>query len=293
MVLLSASLICFPLNRVLYTITKYLFLFFDFFVIQGPFKASAFYPLTSKTRGRDLSVFRNPPGKLGYVRSAPGPDTYPGGSYKFYGRRDSYIELPNRGKLDTRRSITIIAWIYHQGHAGPIFHYMPNGWGVHLWMVSPRTLFVRYTRRRGRKMTTALSSRKIKPRKWQYIAATYDYITGYAKLYLDSKVIAKRKIGRIRLATNYPVRMGARRGDRRYFRGRISCVMVFDVALNPNQIARRKKRCFRGEVLCLSVCQSIRLSVVRSFVYVCLPDCLSGLSLCMFKGLFEILFVYL
>ena len=217
-------------------------------------------------------MFRNPPGKLGYVRSAPGPDTYPGGSYQFYGRRDSYIELPNRGKLDTRRSITIIAWIYHQGNAGPIFHYMPNGWGVHLWMVSPRTLFVRYTRRRGRKMTAALSSRKIKPRTWQYIAATYDYITGYAKLYLDGKVIAQRKIGRIRLATNYPVRMGARRGDRRYFRGRISCVMVFDVALNPNQIARRKKRCFRGEFVFLSVCP-FYLCVCLS---VCLSVCLLG-----------------
>ena len=216
-------------------------------------------------------MFRNPKGKLGYVRSAPGPDTYPGGSYQFFGRRDSYIEFPNRGKLDTRRSITIIAWIYHEGRAGPIFNYMPNGWGVHLWMVSPRTLFVRYTRRRGRKPTKDLSSRKIKPLKWQYIATTYDYITGYAKLYLDGKVIAQRKIGRIRLATNYPVRMGARRGDRRYFRGRISCVMVFDVALNPNQIARRKKRCFRGEFLCPSVCLSVDyLSVCLSFK--CLSD---------------------
>ena len=217
------------------------------------------------------------------MRSAPGPDTYSGGSYQFYGRRDSYIELPNRGKLDTRRSITIIAWIYHEGRAGPIFNYMPNGWGVHLWMVSPKTLFVRYTRRRGRKPTAALSSRKIKPRTWQYIAATYDYITGYAKLYLDGKVIAQRKIGRIRLATNYPVRMGARRGDRRYFRGRISCVMVFDVALNPNQIARRKKRCFRGEFLCLFDCLSV--CVGRSFICmsVCLLVCL--VCLCLFESL--------
>lgn len=214
-------------------------------LFAGPLRASAFYPLTSKTRGRDMSMFGNPPGKLGYVRSAPGPDKLPGGSYQFYGRPDSYIEFPNRGKLDTRTSITIIAWIYHEGRAGPIFNYMPNGWGVHLWMVTPNTLFVRFTRRQGRTFTAPLSSRRITPRKWQYVAATYDYLTGYAKLYLDSRVIAQKKLGRIRLATNYPVRMGVRKGDRRYFRGRISCVMVFDVALNPNQIARRKKRCFR------------------------------------------------
>lgn len=201
-----------------------------------------------------MSMFGNPQGKLGYVRSAPGPDKLPGGSYQFYGRPDSYIEFPNRGKLDTRNSITILAWIYHEGLSGPIFNYMPNGWGVHLWMVSPNRLFVRYTRRQGRASTAALSSPRITPHKWQYIAATYDYITGYAKLYLDSKLIAQRRLGRMRLATNYPVRMGARIGDRRYFRGRISCVMVFDVALNPNQIARRKKRCFRRKFPCLFVC---------------------------------------
>lgn len=195
-------------------------------------------------------MFRNPPGKMGYVRYAPGPDKLPGGSYQFYGRPDSFIEFPNRGKLDTRKSITILAWIYPEGSAGPIFNYMPNGWGVHLWMVSSNTLFVRYTRRQGRTMTAPLSSRRMTSRKWQYIAATYDYITGIAKLYLDSKVIAQRRLGRMRLATNYPVRMGAKIGDRRYFRGRISCVMVFDSALNPNQIARRKKRCFRRKFVC-------------------------------------------
>ena len=216
-----------------------------FFV--GPFRAAAIYPLNYLSRGRDLSMFRNPPGILGYVRSAPGPDRLPGGSYQFFGRPDSYIYLPNRGKLDTKTSISILAWVKHDGRAGPIFHYKPNGWGLHLWMVSRNQLFVRFTRRQGRASTTALSSSMMKPHKWQYIAATYDYISGYARLYLDSKVVAQRRLGRFRLATNYPVRIGANRGDRRYFRGQISCVMVFDVALNPKQIARRKKRCFRGK----------------------------------------------
>lgn len=214
----------------------------------------AIYPLNGGVKGRDISLSRNPTGILSNVRTAPGPDKTRDGSYQLLGRSNSYIQFPNRGKIDTRRSITLMAWIYHEGRAGPIFNYMPNGWGVHLWMVSPNTLFVRYTRRQGRTFTAALSSRRVTPRKWQYIAATYDYITGYAKLYLDSKLIAQRRLGRMRLATNYPVRMGARIGDRRYFRGRISCVMVFDVALNPNQIARRKKRCFRREFSRFFVC---------------------------------------
>ena len=220
-------------------------------LFTGPFRAAAFYPLNYLSRGRDLSMFRNPPGILGYVRSAPGPDKLPGGSYQFYGRPDSYIYLPNRGKLDTRKSISIIAWIRNDGGAGPIFHYMPNGWGVYLWMLSSNTVGVRFTRRQRRASTTVLSNRVITPHKWQYIAATYDYISGDARLYLDGNVIARKRLGRIRLATNYPVRIGAKKRDRRNFRGRISCVMVFDVALNRNQIARRKKRCFRRKSCCL------------------------------------------
>ena len=62
-------------------------------------------------------------------------------------------------------------------------------------------------------------------------------------------MVARKRIGRIRLATNYPVRMGVRVGDGRYFRGRISCLQVYDVALNTRQIAGRAKRCFVPGVL--------------------------------------------
>ena len=186
------------------------------------------------------------------VRPAPGPDKTTDGSYEFFGRRNSYIEFPNRGRLDTKRSFTLLAWIYHAGSAGPIFNYKPNGWGVHVWMVTPRTLFVRFVRRAGKTVfTPAVSAGKITPRKWQYVGATYDHVTGITKLYLNGRVIAQKNIGRVRLATNYPVRMGARIGDRRYFRGRVSCVQLYDVALSANQISRRKKRCFKRKCLVL------------------------------------------
>ena len=213
--------------------------------LLGPVRAVALYPLTSRTRGRDISRFRNPSGIVKRVRLAPGPDGKPHGSYYFLGRPYSYIQFPNRGKLDTRRSTTLLAWIYHQGRAGPIFHYMPNGWGVHFWMVSPTTLFVRFTRRRGRRSTRAVMSRRVKHGRWQFVGATYNQRTGRAKLFVNRRFTANTYIGRIRLATNYPVRMGAKIGDRRYFRGRISCMQVFNRALNARQILRRKRKCFR------------------------------------------------
>lgn len=168
-----------------------------------------------------------------------------GTATKFYGRRNSYIQFPNSGRLDTRLSITLLAWIYHQGHAGPIFNYMPNGWGVHFWMVSLKTLFVRFTRRRGRRFTRAVSSSTVRYRTWQFVGATYDYRTGVARLFVNKRFVASRRIGRFRLATNYPVRMGARIGDRRYFRGSISCMQVYKKALTAGQIIARRTRCFK------------------------------------------------
>ena len=211
----------------------------------------AVYPLNRNTRGRDVSFARNPSGRVSGVRYAPGPDNSPGGSIKFYGNRNSYVQFPNRGKIDTRRSITLLAWIYHTGRAGPIFNYMPNGWGVHFWMITPTTLFVRFTRRRGRRSTAAVYSRSVRPRKWQFVGATYSYRTGVARLFVNSRFVAQKRIGRFRLATNYPVRMGARIGDRRYLRGRISCMQVYNQALKKNQILVRQKRCFKpGNTRC-------------------------------------------
>ena len=202
------------------------------------------YPLNTLTKSRDISFGRNAPGIMSNVRPAPGPDGRRGTSYEFLGQRNSFIHFPNNGRLDTRKSITILAWVYHQGRAGPIFNYHPKAWGVHLWMVGRRALFVRFTKRRTRDFTAALVSKTVKRSRWQYVGASYDHTTGTAKLFVSGRLVAKKRIGRIRLATNYPARMGVRVGDGRYFRGRISCLQVYDVALNARQITARAKRCF-------------------------------------------------
>lgn len=222
-------------------------------------RAVAIYPLNGGVKGRDISLSRNPTGILSNVRTAPGPDKTRDGSYQLLGRSNSYIQFPNRGKIDTRRSITLMAWIYHEGRAGPIFNYMANGWGVHFWMISPRTLFVRFTRRRGRRFTKAVMSRRVLPRRWQFVGATYYQGTGVAKLFVNARFTARKYLGRIRLATNYPVRMGARIGDRRHFRGRISCMQVYNGALSRWQIISKKRKCFRrsklrGHVGLFAVC---------------------------------------
>ena len=203
------------------------------------------YPLSSSTGGKDVSTYGNPRGRPINVRYTTGPDGTRGTAMTFYGRSNSYIQFPNRGKLDARFSITLLAWIKHRGRAGPIFNYMPNGWGVHFWMISPRSLFVSFNRRIGRRATRTLASRTVRHRSWEYVGATYEYRRGIARLFVRNRFVASQRIGRFRLATNYPVRMGARQGDARYFRGSISCLQVYDKALTAGQILSRRMRCFK------------------------------------------------
>ena len=206
----------------------------------GPPRALAIYPLQSRTRGKDVGLYGNPPGILGYVRPAVGPDARPGTSYQFYGRRNSYIRFPNRGRLDAQNAITLIAWLYPEGE-GPIFKY-----GVDFSVGRGRSLFMRLFPRgsRNTRIRPLTARRVLRYRTWQYVGATYDGKTGQTKIYVNGRLVASKRLRRVRLGTNIPATMGA--GGGRYFRGRISCMQVYGRALSRWQIIKRKSRCFRG-----------------------------------------------
>ena len=121
----------------------------------------AFYPLNGAKKGKDITR-RNPPARLRKVTLSPGPDGNPKGSYSFKGNRNSYIQLPNRGNIDTEGSITILAWILPRGNDGPIVNFHPSGWGVHFWIVNRNRLFVRFSNRKGRRSTRAVVKKGIR-----------------------------------------------------------------------------------------------------------------------------------
>ena len=206
--------------------------------------AVAVYQLNSASKNRDISGYVNPPATFVGVYYARGPDNHPKGALSFRGRRNSYVLIPNNGCLDTRFSLTIIMWVYPES-SGPLLHFNPKGWGVHVWIISQFRLFARFVPRSGKSVTAVY--KRIKPRQWNYIAASYDRRTGLATLWLDSLPIIQRRIGRFRLglATNYPIVIGSKPGDRRKFRGRIACVQMYNYAMSAAQIRSKKKRCFR------------------------------------------------
>ena len=111
-------------------------------------------------------------------------------------------------------------------------------------MTAPRTLFVRFTRRNRRQPSPVVYNR-VPYRRWTFVGAVYNIRTGRAKLFVNNRFVANKYIGRFQVATNYPVRMGAKIGDRRYFRGSISCMQVYGVALSRRAILKKKRRCFR------------------------------------------------
>ena len=206
--------------------------------------AVAVYQLNSASKNRDISGYVNPPATFVGVYYARGPDNHPQGALSFRGRRNSYVLIPNNGCLDTRFSLTIIMWVYPES-SGPLLHFNPKGWGVHVWIISQFRLFARFVPRSGKSVTAVY--KRIKPRQWNYVAASYDRRTGLATLWLDSLPIIQRKIGRFRLglATNYPIVIGSKPGDRRKFRGRIACVQMYNYAMSAAQIRSKKKQCFR------------------------------------------------
>lgn len=203
----------------------------------------AVYPFDRRRQGRDISRSRNPSARIVGVKYGQGPDGRTDGSTVFFGRRTSYVEISNTGRLDARYSITILIWVYHDGNRGPIVNYNPNGFGVHLWMTGRRQLFVRFMHRNGRR-TPPLRSNRFKYRAWNYVGATYDERSGVATLWVNSHPVARRRLGRVRLSTNYSIRLGAIRRSRSYFRGKLFCLQLYSVPLTKKQIFEAKKKCF-------------------------------------------------
>ena len=201
----------------------------------------ALFPLNDYYQARDV-IGGNPPGEVSNVIPAVGPYNGSKNSLSFLGAPDSFIEFPNDGGLDTRNSLSLLAWILPLG-AGPIFNYMVDGWGVNFWMAKPRKLFARFVDRENNRLIPAVKSTHVKPAKWNFVGATYNQQTGQSSLWINGKLEDMQYLGNISLATNYSVRMGARVGDKRYFRGRISCMQVYDVALNWREISAAKLKC--------------------------------------------------
>ena len=84
---------------------------------------------------------------------------------------------------------------------------------------------------------------------WNQVGATYDNTTGVAQLWHNGKMVKSRNIGQIKLATQYPIRIGARDGDDRRFAGKIACLQIYNKALDEQQIGNLKSCPVKGNAV--------------------------------------------
>ena len=219
-------------------------------VVKLP-RTLAVYALDFKRRGRDLSQSRNPTATLVGIRYSQGPDGRRDGSTQFYGRRNSYVEIPNTGRLDARYSITVLIWVFNEGRSGIILNYGRRRTGFQLRMISQRVLRVLIVRRTRRTTITVQTRGPVmKYRAWNYVGVTYDERSQAVTIWVNMKAVLTKRIGRVQLDTKKVIRLGGLIGSGGYFRGRLFCLQLYSVALYRKQIDEAKKRCFLKGMIC-------------------------------------------
>ncbi|KAL9982723.1 hypothetical protein ACROYT_G004806 [Oculina patagonica] len=216
----------------------------DFYgCIPDPPVPAAVYPLNGEFGTRDLSSNENPPGVPYNVQLAPGPFGQPNGSYQFSGNSTNYIEFPNNGGLDTRYSLTLLAWVFFENTDGPIFNYGTDHYAVHFW-VGASQLYILFRTRSGTN-PGALYGSPLKADAWNFVGASYDYDSGVQKLWAEGKVYDVQNIGTHELDTSSAVRMGFMTADNRNFKGRISCMQVYNTALTEREVHAVRGLCYQ------------------------------------------------
>lgn len=115
-----------------------------------------------------------------------------------------------------------------------------------MWLESPNKLVAKFENLASN-LPYAIQSDKIRLKTWNYVAATYDYLDGTAKLWIAGREVSRLKLGQFEIATQGDVRMGALVGDPNFYKGSISCVQIYNKSLTEQEINSVKDRCpFKG-----------------------------------------------
>ena len=139
--------------------------------------------------------------------------------------------------------MTLLAWVFPDNTEGPIFNYGVDYYGVHFW-VSGGYLFCRFVARSGVSLSVLHGGRIIGDA-WNFVGASYDYHSGFAKLWIEGKVYEEQNISTVELHTSGAVRMAVMTGDDRFLKGRISCMQVYNKALTEREVHAVRGLCFQ------------------------------------------------
>ncbi|XP_078580655.1 uncharacterized protein LOC144864451 [Branchiostoma floridae x Branchiostoma japonicum] len=211
--------------------------------------AVGLWPLNARFGASDITGNGNDGTATG-TQLAAGPYGDADGAFLFSGTANSYIDIPNNGKLDVRYSFTILAHVYPTGEDGPIFDYVgtnPNTWywALHFWQYQPHDLQLRPVGRDG-PFSDHVVARVLQLDAWNYVGGTYDSTTGVASLWSNGELAREQYIGVTEVASQHPVRVAVRAQDEddpRYFAGRIACLQLYNYAMSQEQIVTARDVC--------------------------------------------------
>jgi len=210
-----------------------------------PLNPVAFFPLNGQYETTDISHSHNLPGNAPGVELAPGPDGSTGGSYQFSGNLSSFINFTNNGGLDTRFSMTFLAWIYYEQVEGPIFYYDGPAKNGIQFMLTDDGRFRATLRSSTFSHLKTLTSGILEPKTWHFVGASYNYGDGECILWINGSVYNKKVIDSpSELATQQSVIMGALPDQTEKYKGRISCAQLYDRVLTEHEIEDAKQSCF-------------------------------------------------
>jgi hypothetical protein len=202
--------------------------------------------LDSCTGAADSSENGNQ-GEVYNGRYTLGPKGEQGRAVEFLGAENSYVKIKNNGSLDTKYSLSILMQI-NPAEAGILFNYGNDEYGLSLAISQQNRLKFR-VREREKSLGFAeeAESEALVLGQWSFIAVTYDYNTGMAKIFVNEKETGKYEFATPRLIeTSKDVRFGNVEGQSGFnYKGLMSCVQVYDRALTSDEISK-KRQCPAG-----------------------------------------------
>ena len=199
----------------------------------------AVYPLNDDSGTNETSHDVLPSRKASNVSLKGGLRRNPIGSHFLNGSSDRcYIFISKGGDIDVRYSITITAWVFPVSGAGPIFSYK-SGLGI---SASDRDyLEAHLSFREYDSQRIKLSG--LQNGTWNFVGFSYDFISGLAELWIGNTSVLRSVGNQKQISTESDFYVGSSSQDLdRHFRGRMSDLKIYDIALNNKQ--RQEERIF-------------------------------------------------
>ena len=141
--------------------------------------------------------------------------------------------------------MTFLAWIYHEQAEGPIFYYDGPAENGIQFMLTDDGSFRAILRNSTFSHLKTLTSGTLESKTWHFVGASYNYANGECVLWINGSINKKTVIDSpSELATQQSVIMGAIPEQAEKYKGRISCVQLYDRVLTELEIENAKQSCF-------------------------------------------------